>query len=68
MSIILILASAGFLLALGFLVAFYWATKSGQFDDTYTPSVRILHDELHTPEPNTDPSHVNELNSKSNPS
>lgn len=45
MSIILVLASAGFLLALGFLVAFWWAASSGQFDDTYTPSVRVLHDE-----------------------
>ncbi len=45
MSIILILASAGFLLALGFLVAFWWAASNGQFDDTYTPSVRVLHDE-----------------------
>ncbi|MGC8866108.1 MAG: cbb3-type cytochrome oxidase assembly protein CcoS [Bacteroidales bacterium] len=45
MSIILVLASAGFLLALGFLAAFWWAASSGQFDDTYTPSVRVLHDE-----------------------
>lgn len=68
MSIILILASAGFLIALGFLVAFWWATKSGQFDDTYTPSVRILNDELHTSELNANTPNVNELNSKSNPS
>jgi nitrogen fixation-related uncharacterized protein len=31
-----------------FLIAFIWAVKSGQFDDDYTPSVRILLDE---PEP-----------------
>ena len=30
------------LMAAGFLIAFIWATKSGQFDDDYTPSVRIL--------------------------
>jgi len=29
----------------GFLVAFIWAVKSGQYDDKYTPSVRILFDE-----------------------
>jgi cbb3-type cytochrome oxidase maturation protein len=29
-------------LGLTFLVSFLWATKSGQFDDDYTPSVRIL--------------------------
>ncbi len=39
----LILASLTF--AAGFLAAFLWAVKSGQFDDKYTPSVRILFDE-----------------------
>lgn len=29
-------------IALGFLAAFIWAIKSGQYDDDYTPSVRIL--------------------------
>jgi cbb3-type cytochrome oxidase maturation protein len=28
-----------------FLVAFLWSMKSGQFDDTYGPSVRMLFDE-----------------------
>ncbi len=30
------------IIALFFLVSFLWATKSGQYDDDYTPSVRIL--------------------------
>jgi len=29
----------------GFLIAFLWSAKSGQFDDDYTPSVRILFDD-----------------------
>ncbi len=29
-------------MAIGFLAAFLWAVKSGQYKDTYTPSVRIL--------------------------
>jgi cbb3-type cytochrome oxidase maturation protein len=29
-------------LALLFLGSFVWAVKSGQFDDTHTPSVRVL--------------------------
>lgn len=33
------------LIALIFLVAFFWANKTGQHDDTYTPSVRILFDD-----------------------
>jgi len=28
-----------------FLLAYLWATKSGQFDDEYTPSVRMLFDD-----------------------
>lgn len=31
--------------ALFFLISFFWATKTGQFDDDYTPSVRILFDD-----------------------
>ena len=26
----------------GFLIAFIWAVKSGQYDDDYSPSVRML--------------------------
>lgn len=36
---------ASITMALIFLGAFIWATKSGQFDDDYTPSVRILFDD-----------------------
>jgi cbb3-type cytochrome oxidase maturation protein len=32
-------------IALFFLASFFWATKEGQFDDDYTPSVRILFDD-----------------------
>ena len=28
-----------------FLILFIWAVKSGQYDDTYTPSIRILFDD-----------------------
>ena len=41
--LILILASLG--IALAFLFGFIWSVKSGQFDDTFTPSMRILADE-----------------------
>ena len=30
---------------MGFLFAFLWAVKSGQYKDTYTPSVRMLFDQ-----------------------
>ena len=32
-------------IAVFFLVTFFWATKSGQFDEDYAPSVRILFDD-----------------------
>jgi len=31
--------------AVGFLIAFLWSVKSGQYSDTYTPSVRVLFDD-----------------------
>jgi cbb3-type cytochrome oxidase maturation protein len=47
MSVIFILISASLLIAVGFLIAFIWSVKSGQYDDDYTPSVRMLfEDEL----------------------
>jgi cbb3-type cytochrome oxidase maturation protein len=45
MSVIIILISASLLIAIGFLCAFIWSVKSGQYDDDYTPSVRMLFDE-----------------------
>ncbi|QIH35246.1 cbb3-type cytochrome oxidase assembly protein CcoS [Sphingobacterium puteale] len=45
MEIMYILIGCSVLLALVFLCAFFWANKSGQHDDTYTPSVRILFDD-----------------------
>jgi len=45
MTIILILVVLSMLVAGGFLIAFLWSVKSGQYDDTYSPSVRILFDE-----------------------
>ncbi|GAB2768390.1 hypothetical protein GCM10027275_08710 [Rhabdobacter roseus] len=45
MSALYILVGFSLLAALGFLGAFVWAVRSGQFDDDYTPSVRILFDD-----------------------
>jgi cbb3-type cytochrome oxidase maturation protein len=44
MQVIFFLIAVGILVAGGFLVAFIWSVKSGQYDDDYTPSVRILFD------------------------
>lgn len=32
-------------MALGFLGAFFWSMKTGQQDDLYTPSIRMLLDD-----------------------
>lgn len=40
-----ILIGFSLVISLGFLIAFLWANKKGQFDDTYTPSVRMLFDD-----------------------
>lgn len=46
MSVVFILVFVAILMAGAFLVAFIWSVKSGQYDDTYTPSVRMLFDDL----------------------
>jgi len=45
MSVIYFLISISILVAVIFLFLFIKAVKNGQFDDSYTPSVRILFDE-----------------------
>ena len=45
MAIIFILILISLIVAAGFLLAYLWATRSGQFDDEYTPSVRMLFDD-----------------------
>jgi cbb3-type cytochrome oxidase maturation protein len=44
MSAIIFLIIIGIIVAGGFLAAFVWAVKSGQYDDDYSPSVRMLFD------------------------
>jgi len=49
MSIIVVLIIIGIVVAGGFLVVFIWAVKSGQYDDTYSPAVRMLFDDTKIP-------------------
>jgi cbb3-type cytochrome oxidase maturation protein len=44
-SVIFFLIAAGALFAGGFLAAFVWAVRTGQFDDTSTPAIRVLLDD-----------------------
>jgi len=42
MEVIFVLIGVSLVLAVTFLILFFKAMKDGQFDDGYTPSVRIL--------------------------
>lgn len=53
MNIIYLLLALSVVVALIFFVAFIFSVKKGQYDDVYTPSVRMLFDdELVKPKPN----------------
>lgn len=45
MTVIIVLIIVSIVVAAGFLAAFLWAVRSGQYDDTYSPSVRMLFDD-----------------------
>ncbi|OHX66757.1 cbb3-type cytochrome oxidase assembly protein CcoS [Flammeovirga pacifica] len=42
MSAIIVLIGISLVVALVFLGVFIWSVKSNQYEDTYTPSIRIL--------------------------
>ena len=53
MSVIYILLTISIVIAVFFFIVFLKAVKSGQYDDSYTPSVRMLfEDELVKNKPN----------------
>ncbi|MDC7994331.1 cbb3-type cytochrome oxidase assembly protein CcoS [Altibacter sp. HG106] len=45
MNIIYLLLTISVIVALGFFVAFVLSVRKGQYDDVYTPSVRMLFDD-----------------------
>lgn len=45
MIVILLLIPLSIIIAAGFLAAFIWAVRSGQYEDTCTPSMRLLLEE-----------------------
>jgi cbb3-type cytochrome oxidase maturation protein len=46
MSVLYIVLPLALLIAAAAVIAFIWATRSGQFDDLDTPAFRMLHDDL----------------------
>ena len=45
MSVIIVLILASLVVAVAFLIAFIWSVRSGQYEDTLTPSMRMLLDD-----------------------
>lgn len=54
MTIIILLIGISLTIALVFLGGFIWSMRSGQYDDTYGPSVRILFEDKKKEKKNTD--------------
>jgi len=42
LSVLFVLIAVSMVVAGGFLIGFLWAVKKGQYEDHYSPSVRIL--------------------------
>ena len=57
MEIMYVLIGFSLLVALVFLGAFIWSVKSGQYEDKFTPSVRMLFDDA---KPGADEEHATE--------
>jgi cbb3-type cytochrome oxidase maturation protein len=58
MSVLVLLITAGGIVASGFLAAFVWAVRAGQFDDLWTPAIRVLLDTRKPPAIERSPSAV----------
>lgn len=55
MSALFLLIGISLLVAIGFLVAFIWSVKKGQYEDEYTPAIRMLLDDNTTTPEETKP-------------
>jgi cbb3-type cytochrome oxidase maturation protein len=51
MSVVVILILASLTVGLGFVAAFIWSVRSGQYEDTVTPPMRVLLDDAPVPAP-----------------
>jgi cbb3-type cytochrome oxidase maturation protein len=51
MSVLIVLILASLVVGLTFLIAFIWSVRSGQYEDTLTPSMRMLLDDATVPRP-----------------
>jgi cbb3-type cytochrome oxidase maturation protein len=54
MGVMTLLVICSIVVSSGFLLAFLWATRRGQYDDMATPSIRMLFEDRHTDESETE--------------
>lgn len=67
MGIIYMLLAISIAIAIGFFIAFIISVRKGQYDDVYTPSIRMLFDdELVKETQKTNTTNSNTTNSKKN--
>lgn len=45
MSVLILLILVSLAVALAFLLGFFWSVRSGQYEDSHTPALRILFDD-----------------------
>ena len=67
MSVIIVLIIISVVVAVFFLGLFIWAVNTGQFDDTYSPSVRMLFEDKKPAYPASPAGERTGLDSKSQP-
>ncbi len=65
MSVIYVLLTISIIVAIGFFAAFIISVRSGQYDDTYTPSVRMLFEDELVKDPSSTSSTKNDNENKS---
>lgn len=51
MSVVIVLILASLAVGLIFVGAFVWSVRSGQYEDTLTPAMRVLLDDASVPNP-----------------
>ena len=66
MIVILLLIPLSILIAVGFLAAFIWAVRSGQYEDTCTPSMRLVMEEKRGTTEKADPTKPVEARTQQN--
>lgn len=47
MGVMILLVICSIVVSGGFMLAFLWATRQGQYDDMSTPSIRMLFEDRH---------------------